>query len=437
MDTPAAHATPPRILRVLVYGFAAVIALLAAAAGLGLENARLLEESAAALVGSQKANTRLLDELEREQALLNATLYRISRYQLAHEPELDQRNRLLAGLDDADRELRRVVESSTGTRRQALWDDLNRASAAFSSEGRRLLLRGPAPGASSRDLFRLHEDVTASVARLIAAGYDDALDSQARIERRSRQLVRDAAALLLGGLALAIVGAVVTLRLTARLFQKMAEQDAELHHVTWRLLESQESTARRFSHELHDELGQSLAALKANLSAMAAGPQPDPARQADCARLVDEAIGNVRELSQLLRPTILDDFGLDASLRWLAERFGERTGVAVSYTSSLDGRLIEANETHLFRIVQEALTNVARHSGAHSVSIRLAGEDGRVRLTIRDDGAGLPDGAQRGGLGLRGMAARARGAGGELALRAAPGGGLEIEVVVPRGGVRA
>ena len=100
------------------------------------------------------------------------------------------------------------------------------------------------------------------------------------------------------------------------------------------MLESQETAARRFSHELHDELGQSLTAIKANVTALDPATPPDPARLEDCRRLIDEAIQNVRELSHLLRPTILDDFGLDAGIRWLAERFGQRTGIEVDYKSS-------------------------------------------------------------------------------------------------------
>ncbi len=89
---------------------------------------------------------------------------------------------------------------------------------------------------------------------------------------------------------------------------------------------------------------------------------------------MEESIYNVRELSQLLRPTILDDFGLDAGIRWLADRFRERTGIEVDYRSEFDGRLSDETETHLFRIVQEALTNIARHSGATKVEIHLRAE---------------------------------------------------------------
>jgi signal transduction histidine kinase len=224
---------------------------------------------------------------------------------------------------------------------------------------------------------------------------------------------------------------VVTVRIAAQVFRHMEWQTAELSRVSFRLLENQEATARRFAHELHDELGGSLTAIKSNLAAIAAG-SPDHARVDDCLKLVERSISSVRELSQLLRPTILDDFGLDAGIRWQADRFRERTGIEVDYRSEFDGRLPDETETHLFRIVQEALTNVARHSGATRVSIHLRTEDGAIRLTLTDNGRGLADkAAQNGGMGLSGMRARARSAGGELKVTSRPGAGVRIEVWVP------
>jgi signal transduction histidine kinase len=205
----------------------------------------------------------------------------------------------------------------------------------------------------------------------------------------------------------------------------MELQSEELSRVTWHMLESQETAARRFSHELHDELGQSLTAIKANVTALDPLTPPDPARLEDCCRLIDEAIQNVRELSHLLRPTILDDFGLDAGIRWLAERFGQRTGIEVDYKSSFDGRLADQTETHLFRIVQEALTNVARHSGATRVAIELARNGERVHLTVRDNGHGFT-GNGSAGLGLVGMRARAQSVGGELEVKSSDGVSVDL-----------
>jgi signal transduction histidine kinase len=220
----------------------------------------------------------------------------------------------------------------------------------------------------------------------------------------------------------------------------MEWQAAELSRVSWHMLQDQEATARRFSHELHDELGQSLTAVKTNLAALRAGTGADAARLDDCLRVVDESIGNVRQMSQLLRPTILDDFGLDAGLRWLCEGFAARTGIAVDCVSTFTGRLPDETETHLFRIAQEALTNVARHSGAHHVEVRLAPSDHHIRLTIQDDGRGLPQAPspaasapdrRPGPLGLIGMRARARSAGGDATVRSRPDQGVLIDVQVP------
>jgi signal transduction histidine kinase len=258
--------------------------------------------------------------------------------------------------------------------------------------------------------------------------------------------------------------------------RRLEWQTAELSRVSFHMLEDQEATARRFSHELHDELGQQLTAIKTNLTALDSTGEVNRSRLEDNLHLVDEAIGNVRQMSQLLRPIILDDFGLEAGLRWLAEGFSTRTGIEVSVDSNHPGRLPDETETHLFRIAQEALTNVARHSGAKRVRIKLEtnsravsfggaakpladgapsgpGSDrshdregvfssgldpqintpnGQVCLSIQDDGRGLDAVGSNGrGMGMIGMRARARSSGGDVEIRAAPGGGVLIEVRVP------
>lgn len=312
-----------------------------------------------------------------------------------------------------------------------------------------------------------HEDVTAAVARVVELGYARAVETRDRADRQTETLAKETKLLLGGCLVIALVCAVITVRIAARVFRQMEAQTSELSRVSFRLLETQESTARRFAHELHDELGGSLTAIKSNLTAIAHslnGNAPDRPRGdrihedrprgdriqedhnkiADCIKLVDTAISNVRELSQLLRPTILDDFGLDASLRWLTERFRERTGIDVDYKSEFDGRLPDETETHLFRIVQEALTNVARHSAATRVAIHLRADGDAIRLTLSDNGRGIQGVSrqqaheiQHGaagtaqGMGLSGMRARARSAGGGLTLKSEPNGGVTIEVWAP------
>lgn len=424
---PAQPITSRSIVRVLVAGFALVIFLLLAAAFVGVESTRSIKENAADLVAQQLVTTRLIDEIQREEGSLTAVFNTLSQ-----APQSIDRASVLAQLSESDEHIEKVVQAASGSPEDPLWQDLKRASTAFTTEARRLLAAQDAHTFSSRELFRQHDEVIAVVARLINASYVKASAAQDEIQRRSRELETKSLLLLGACLVLALLCSALTMRMTTALFRKMEWQTGELSRVSWHMLENQETTARRFSHELHDELGQSLAAVKANLLALASQPLPSRARLEDCTRLVDEAISNVRELSHLLRPIILDDFGLDASLRWLAEGFTQRTGVEVAYSSNFSGRLADETETHLFRIAQEALTNVARHSGATRVRMGLEGGGDAIRLTIADNGRGLPAAASDGaGLGMIGMRARARDAGGEFSIRSNEGHGTLIEVQAP------
>ena len=424
------------LIRVLAIGFTAVILFLAAAAFIGARNARAISQSASALVTDQLVITNLLDEVQQEQGILNASFYR-----LARNPESVDRSQVMSDLEKTDREIQRLAsQAGTGSDYQ-LWQTLRRATLGFSAEARELLNRQKSPASSSRDLFFRLEAVTRAVADLVGFKYDRAKETQEQVTRESERLAAESLFLVGGALVLALGCALVTMRIAARVVSQMQAQTGELSRVSFRLLQVQEEVARRFAHELHDELGGSLTAIKSDLTALAADPS-DKARLEDSVKLVEQSISNVRELSQLLRPTILDDFGLDASLRWLIGRFGERTGIEIEYASTFNGRLPDQTETHLFRIVQEALTNIARHSGATQVSIHLRSEDQAVRLSISDNGRGLPqpkpphNGAPRkngrqGGMGISGMRARAASAGGELKIESRPGGGVAIEVWAP------
>jgi signal transduction histidine kinase len=413
------------LVRVLAIGFAAVLVLLAAAAVIGAISARTVARNSTDLVMDQLVITRLLDEVEREQQVLNAAFYRLSR-----TPEMVDRARVLIDLDKTDADIDQLVLTASSSPDAGVWTTLHNATLGFSSEARQLLTLKKLPEASSRDLFRRHEEVTTVVAKLVDLSYSRALATQQNVNARVSSLAVESAALVGGCFAIALACAFLTVRGAARVFLQMEGQTGELSRVSFRMLEIQEAVARRFAHELHDELGGSLTAIKTNLTALAADPS-DRARLDDCTKLVETSISNVRELSQLLRPTILDDFGLDASLRWLVERFRERTRIEVQYRSTFDGRLPDETETHLFRIVQEALTNIARHSNATKVSVFLRADDGHVRLTLSDNGRGLSGDARK-GMGLSGMRARAHSAGGELKLESKPGQGLTIEVWAPR-----
>ncbi len=429
-SAPGREATHRRLLRVLIAGFSLVIFLLLAGAFIGIGNINSIKENAGRLVGEQQATNRLLEEVHRQQASLSE-VFSI----LARDPDSVDDGKILSQLDEANRNIDRIVAVGAQTPQKRLYDQLRQTSAAFSAEVRRLLDVEEPETFSSQDLFREHEAFISVVAKLIESSYRRAVAAQNQIDRRSESLVKQSAAFLAAFLTLALLCTVLTVRLSARLLHQMEWQESELGRVSWHMLEDQESTARRFSHELHDELGQSLTALKANLAALGGEGAPDASRLQDCLRLVDESIGNVRQMSQLLRPTILDDFGLEAGLRWLCEGFTHRTGIQTEFKSTVTGRLPDETETHLFRLSQEALTNVARHSGARHAVVALDSQGSEVCLSIRDDGRGLPPaGAAQGGMGMIGMRARARSLGGDLTVHSKEGQGVEIEVRVPAGG---
>jgi signal transduction histidine kinase len=140
---------------------------------------------------------------------------------------------------------------------------------------------------------------------------------------------------------------------------------------------------------------------------------------------------SLEETLRLLRPSILDDFGLGPSLQRMAEGFSQRTGIRVNCESEIQDRVAAETETHVFRIAQEALTNIARHSGATEARLKLAVMDATLLLTISDNGSGMVDNGKGQGLGLLGMRARARSVGGSCSIESQAGKGLIVRVQAP------
>jgi len=430
--------THQNILRVLIAGFALVILLLLAAALVGAYNIQSIQQNAANLVREQSVTNGLIDELNRQQTSLSE-VFSI----MARDPDSLDYIKILKQLDEADRDIDSVCAEGAQTPQHDLWARLQQASMQFSQEARRILAADEPETFAPAELFRDHEAFISVVARLVEAEYHKVNSAQGQIDRRSSRLLSLTVIFASASVLLALVFAAITVKMALQLIRRLEWQTAELSRVSFHMLEDQEATARRFAHELHDELGQQLTAIKTNLMALDSTGEGEISRSRleDNLRLVDEAIGNVRQMSQLLRPIILDDFGLEAGLRWLAEGFSTRTGIEVTVDSSHPGRLPDETETHLFRIAQEALTNVARHSGAKRVRIKLetgVGETlssvnaaGQVCLSIQDDGRGLGAASDERGMGMIGMRARARSAGGDVEIRAAPDGGVLIEVRVP------
>ena len=416
--------THQNIFRVLIAGFSLVILLLLGAAVVGVRNIRSIQENAANIVREEALTNRLIGELQHQQTSLSEVFS-----VMARDPDSVDFDHIMSQLDDADRDMNRISAEGAQTAERDLWARLQRASVAFSAEARRLLSDEKATTYRTIELFRDHEAFVSVIARLLAGEYKKVNVAQAQIDLLSGRLWQDSLLFAAASVLLALIFAAVTVRMVLALIRKMEWQTAELGRVSWHMLEDQEATARRFSHELHDELGQSLTAIKTNLTALESDGS-NGNRLEDCLRLVDDAISNVRQMSQLLRPTILDDFGLDAGLRWLGEGFSARTGIPVEFQFHDAGRLPDETETHLFRIAQEALTNVARHARAKHVVMKLETRGDEVYLSVQDDGLGLTATNGR-GLGMIGMRARARSAGGDVSVRSRPGEGVLIEVRAP------
>lgn len=213
-----------------------------------------------------------------------------------------------------------------------------------------------------------------------------------------------------------------------------------LRTLSHRLLHAQEEERRRIARELHDEVGQVLTAVKIQIQALSRSDQADErsARLQECVEGVDRAIRQVRDLSLALRPSLLDDLGLAAALRWYVDRQARDAGFrAELHIDKETPRLAPEVETACFRMVQEALTNVLRHSGAHkvAVTVRLVGPT--VEIEVRDDGRGFDPAAVQiraaAGecVGLSGMAERVSLVGGRLTIESAPGEGTLVRAQFP------
>lgn len=228
-----------------------------------------------------------------------------------------------------------------------------------------------------------------------------------------------------------------------RLLASVVKSEKRFRGLARAVWNVQEEERRRLARELHDGIGQTLTALANQIQrifddARTAENLGLEHRLSDALELTRGALHDTRELSRLLRPTLLDDLGLEAALKWLARTLGERTGLAIEVHSTFGERRLAADlETLVFRISQEALTNIIRHSGAKLAQILLTATDSQLRLRVHDDGRGF-DPAELGtpekaGLsaGVRGMKDRAELFGGRLELSSAPGEGATVQLLLP------
>jgi len=264
-----------------------------------------------------------------------------------------------------------------------------------------------------------------------------------RQDLRQRVWQTSSVAVLLG-----IVIAVVATRYAGRLESRIREQTAherqhldELERLSSQLMQAQELERRRIARELHDEVGQALSAIKLELAVVlrdAASPAA-MSSLSEAQTITEGALQTVRDISQLLHPAMLDDLGLPETAEWYLKGFSRRTGISSELViERLETRLSPDLEVCTYRVIQEAVTNVARHSEATACRVAITRTDGALRMTIEDDGKGFDPAQSQGpldrGLGLVSIRERVARLGGQLRVDSWHGKGTRLMVELPLAG---
>ncbi len=295
---------------------------------------------------------------------------------------------------------------------------------------------------SSGDLVRRRVALLALIDRIDRINQLELASADAQLNAafeslRWRTLLKIAVTMSVG-IGLAAFTARRTLLMEAELQQRYEEgmrARQELQELSARLLSAQEEERRSISRELHDEVGQSLSALLMEAGNAAARVSPDSIEVRrhveSIKRLAEASVQVIRNMSLLLRPSMLDDLGLVPALEWQAREVSKRTGLRVQVTADENAsELPDEHKTCIYRVVQEALHNCARHAQAHNVTVEVLQQPSQILLSVVDDGHGF-DARRVRGLGLVGMEERVHHLGGALRLKSQPGSGTTIAVVLP------
>ncbi len=266
---------------------------------------------------------------------------------------------------------------------------------------------------------------------------------QAAADARQRELHQYLTSTLLASLALGLavaVAAVIRLRILERRsdleHERTQQAERELRRLSSQLVRTQEEERKNLSRELHDELGQMLTALRMELGraerAQAVGSPVFSSTIGESKSLIDRMMRLVRDLAMGLRPSMLDDLGLQPALAWQAREFSRRYNVPVDL--SVDGdleHLPDPQRTCVYRVVQEALTNCARHSAATEIQVKVVRGPARLDVSVMDNGVGMSSGDDHKGLGLTGIKERVKDINGSASIQTSPGGGTTLHISLP------
>ncbi len=316
------------------------------------------------------------------------------------------------------------------------WDAVNRMF-ALAQNGK---------DTEAREQIRLslqsrQQALSTAVSRLLVENNEGEEQAALRIAQIYDGVQRQLYIFLAATLIAIVLTSLYLIRSNRQIFARLAELSEQRSDLAQKLISTQESALRHISRELHDEFGQVLTAIGSMLGrAGKHAPEGSPLRQdlKEVQEIAQSTLNNIRTLSQALHPVLLEEAGLESTLDWYIPTVGRQTGLALHYEKTGQPFAVEMSAgVHIYRVLQEALNNVSRHSGASDAWIRLKFSSNALELEVEDHGKGFVADKMQRGIGLVAMRERAELIGGTLAISPRPQGGTKVRLLIPRAKVDA
>ena len=343
--------------------------------------------------------------------------------------DLDDAMRLEAALAPAGRTLEQTASLSSSLTQ--FWDAVDRVF-ALAGEGKEKDARAQI----QLSLQARQAALSTGVARLLVQNSENEQQAAQRVVEIYDRVQRQAYVFLAATLAAILLTGFSMIRWNRRLFARMAELSERRSELAQKLIATQESTLRYVSRELHDEFGQILTAMGSMLGrAGAHAPEGSSLRSdlQEVRQIAQDTLDRVRTLSQALHPVMLDEVGLESTLDWYIPTVERQTGIAIFYEKQgVPFDVDRSAGVQVYRVLQEALNNVARHSGAKQAWVRLRFLAPTLELEVEDHGAGFREQPATRGIGLVAMRERAELMGGRIVFSTPAAGGTVLHLTVPR-----
>jgi signal transduction histidine kinase len=319
-----------------------------------------------------------------------------------------------------------------GSSVQQFWDAVNRTF-ALAKEGK----TDEARTQIRLSLQARQEALSTAVARLLVENNESEEQAADRVAEIYKHVQRQGYLFLTATLIAISLTGLYMIRSNRRLFAELASLSEQRSDLAQKLIATQESTLRHISRELHDEFGQILTAVGAMLARAERHSPPDSPLRAELrevSEIAQSTLENVRMLSQALHPVMLEESGLESTVSWYIPSIEKQTGLVISYEKSGQPFAVDGSAgIHIYRILQEALNNVARHSEAREASVRLKFEPDSLTLEVEDHGKGFNSQSASRGIGMVAMRERAELLGGSIEFVTPQTGGTLVRLAVPQG----